>query len=66
VPDYVASAGGVIHALSAELHNETPQDATGRVRGIEHTVGEILDAAAASGATPADATLELAAERLKR
>jgi leucine dehydrogenase len=66
VPDYVASAGGVIHALSVELHNETPQDATGRVRGIERTVGEILDAADGNGTTPAEAARALAAERLKR
>jgi leucine dehydrogenase len=66
VPDYVASAGGVIHALSVELHNETPQDATGRVRGIEHTVGEILDAADSNGTTPAEAARALAAERLSR
>lgn len=66
VPDYVASAGGVIHALSVELHNETPQDATGRVRGIERTVGEILDAADSNGTTPAEAARALAAGRLKR
>jgi leucine dehydrogenase len=66
VPDYVASAGGVIHALSVELHNETPQDATSRVRGIERTVGEILDAADSNGTTPAEAARVLAAERLKR
>jgi leucine dehydrogenase len=66
VPDYVASAGGVIHALSVELHNETSQDATGRVRGIERTVGEILDAADSNGTTPAEAARALAAERLRR
>lgn len=64
VPDYVASAGGVIHALSVELHRETPRAAEDRVRGIERTVGEILDAADKSGTTPADAARELAAERL--
>jgi hypothetical protein len=48
-----------------ELHNETPQDATGRVRGIERTVGEILDAADSNGTTPAEAARALAAEHLK-
>lgn len=64
VPDYVASAGGVIYALSVELHQEAPDKAQDRVRGIEHTVGEILDAAERGGMTPADAALELAARRM--
>jgi len=66
VPDYVASAGGVIYALSVELHNETPPDATGRVRGIERAVGEILDTADSNGTTPAEAARALATERLRR
>jgi glutamate dehydrogenase/leucine dehydrogenase len=66
VPDYVASASGVIHALGVELHREAAHDAESRVRGIERTVGDILDAAGSNGTTPAEAARALAAERLGR
>lgn len=64
VPDYVASAGGVIYAMSVELRQETPAGAVDRVEAIEQTVGQILDGARQTGQTPADAAQELVRQRL--
>lgn len=60
VPDYVASAGGVVYALSVELHHETPGSALARVRAIGDTVGELLDTAEKTGTAPAHAADEMA------
>jgi glutamate dehydrogenase/leucine dehydrogenase len=64
VPDYVASAGGVIYALSVELQHETPGSALARVQGIEETVTQILDVTEQTGRTPAYAAQELVRRRL--
>ncbi|GCB51670.1 GNAT family N-acetyltransferase [Streptomyces sp. NL15-2K] len=64
VPDYVASAGGVINAVSTELHRVGADDARARVRAIEDTVDDLLDTARRSGQTPARAASELARRRL--
>ncbi|MDN3351238.1 ankyrin repeat domain-containing protein [Actinomadura sp. DC4] len=60
VPDYVVSAGGVIHALTVELHHGTAEDALARVRAIEDTVFDLLTA----GTVPALAADELTRHRL--
>ncbi len=52
-PDYVVSAGGIIHATAVELHRETPEQAGRRVRAIGGTLTGILRAARESGRTPA-------------
>lgn len=65
VPDYVASGGGVIYALSVELHRETPDSALDRVNAIGGTVGELLDMAEKTRTTPARAADELASRRLR-
>jgi leucine dehydrogenase len=58
-PDFVVSAGGVIHGTAVELHHETPDvDAVGR------TLTEILRAAADTGRTPAVAAAEEARRRI--
>ena len=64
VPDYVVSAGGVINALTLELHHETPDEARERVEAIEHTVAHLLDTAEHRQMTPAQAATELARLRL--
>ncbi|WP_214322824.1 Glu/Leu/Phe/Val dehydrogenase family protein [Nonomuraea sediminis] len=64
VPDYVVSAGGVIHALTMELHHQPPDDARERVEAIEHTVAGLLDTAEHQQVTPAQAATELARLRL--
>ncbi|WBO68518.1 Glu/Leu/Phe/Val dehydrogenase dimerization domain-containing protein [Streptomyces camelliae] len=64
VPDYVASAGGVIHAVSVELHRLTADEARARVDAIERTVDDLLDTARSRGQSPAQAAGELARRRL--
>lgn len=64
VPDYVASAGGVINAISTELHRVSADDARARVRAIEDTVDDLLDTARRRGQSPAQAASELARRRL--
>jgi glutamate dehydrogenase/leucine dehydrogenase len=63
-PDFVVSAGGVIHATAVELRGETPAQATVRVRGIAGTLTTVLDAARRSGTTPLAAAQELARARI--
>lgn len=64
VPDYVASAGGVIYALSVELRHDTHASALARVRAIEQTVLQILDVSQQTGRTPAYAAQKLVSHRL--
>ncbi|MFI5689896.1 Glu/Leu/Phe/Val dehydrogenase dimerization domain-containing protein [Streptomyces sp. NPDC051636] len=64
VPDFVAGAGGVIHAISTELHHVGADDARARVDAIEDTVSDLLDTAQRRGQTPAQAASELARRRL--
>ncbi|KAB2340647.1 Glu/Leu/Phe/Val family dehydrogenase [Actinomadura rudentiformis] len=64
VPDYVASAGGVINALTMELHHGTAHEARKRVEAIEHTVADLLHAADHQQVTPAQAASQLAQRRL--
>jgi leucine dehydrogenase len=60
VPDQVASAGGVINALTIELHRGTPAEARTRVEAIENTVADLLT----TGTTPIQAAHDLARRRL--
>jgi leucine dehydrogenase len=64
VPDYVASAGGVIYALGVELGHLTQASALARVQAIEQTVLQILDVSEQLGKTPADSAQELVRDRL--
>jgi len=64
VPDYVASAGGVIYALSVELQHQTHANAFARVQAIEQTVSQILHVSQQTGGTPAHAAQELVRHRL--
>ncbi|MER5543920.1 Glu/Leu/Phe/Val dehydrogenase dimerization domain-containing protein [Streptomyces sp. NPDC002589] len=65
VPDYVTGAGGVVHAISTELHHAGPDEARARVLAIEQTVGELLDGARREGLTPARAAAGTARRRLR-
>ncbi|MER6070351.1 Glu/Leu/Phe/Val dehydrogenase dimerization domain-containing protein [Streptomyces sp. NPDC001817] len=64
VPDFVAGAGGVVNAVSTELHHVGPDEARARVLAIEQTVGELLGTAEREGVTPARAAAEAAHRRL--
>jgi leucine dehydrogenase len=64
VPDFVASAGGIIN-ISVEL--EGPYDAkraVAKTARIRETVGQVFDDAAATGTSPLDAAMALARRRL--
>jgi leucine dehydrogenase len=65
-PDFVVSAGGVIHATAVELHHETTEQATARVLRIGDTVAGILQDATQAGVTPAAAALTLARQRIQQ
>ncbi len=64
VPDYVASAGGIVYVLAREEDGLTHEGALARVEGIGETVGEILAAAAAAGTTPLEEAAALVGRRL--
>jgi valine dehydrogenase (NAD+) len=64
VPDYVASAGGIIYALSRESENLGHEAAQKRVEGIGDTVGRLLDLARSTGTTPMRAARQIAERRL--
>lgn len=64
VPDFVAGAGGVINAISTELHRVGPEEARARVLAIEQTVTDLIDTAEREGVTPARAADETARRRL--
>ncbi|MFE5210017.1 Glu/Leu/Phe/Val dehydrogenase [Streptomyces sp. NPDC056600] len=66
VPDHVASAGGVINAISTELHQVDTDQAQARVMAIEDTVDDLLETARRSGLPPARVAEELALRRLRR
>lgn len=65
-PDFVVSAGGVIHATAVELHHESAEQATARVLAIGDTLARILESAAQTGVTPAAAALDLARQRIRQ
>jgi glutamate dehydrogenase/leucine dehydrogenase len=65
VPDYVASAGGVINAITTELHNFGADQVLARVNAIEGTVANLLEAADDLGVTSAQAGLEMAQRRIR-
>jgi leucine dehydrogenase len=65
VPDFVAGAGGVINAISTELHHVGADEARARVDAIEDTVDNLLDTAQRRGQTPAQAASALARRRLR-
>ncbi|MER6582854.1 hypothetical protein [Nonomuraea sp. NPDC001023] len=64
VPDYVVNAGGVVNAISMELHHGTALEARKRVETIENTVADLLHAADCQQVTPAQAASRLARRRL--
>lgn len=66
VPDYVVSAGGVIHATGVERRGESPAVALAAVDRIGTTVAALLADADAAGVIPHEAALRMAGTRLAR
>ncbi|WP_155541749.1 Glu/Leu/Phe/Val dehydrogenase dimerization domain-containing protein [Amycolatopsis camponoti] len=64
VPDYVASAGGILYTLSREAEGLDHEAALARVETIGKTVTDLLNAAKANATTPLRAAAALAARRL--
>ncbi|MFF0795037.1 hypothetical protein [Streptomyces spiralis] len=64
IPDYVASAGGILYALSQESENYSHEAAHKRVEGIGDTVSHVLELARSSGVTPLRAAQKIAEARL--
>jgi len=64
VPDYVASAGGVIFAITSELHGLPPAAAEDRVHAVGDAVTEVLLAAQQDGVAPHRAASRRARERV--
>ena len=64
-PDYVASAGGIVHAIATELYREPQETVAARIDQIGSTLTDLYRAAAAAGQTPAVAAEQLVAARLK-
>ncbi|MEU6144067.1 Glu/Leu/Phe/Val dehydrogenase dimerization domain-containing protein [Streptomyces sp. NPDC047081] len=66
VPDFVASAGGVVYTLGREVDGLTREEAVRRVLGIGDTVGLLLDRSREGGTTPLAEAKSLATARLAR
>lgn len=64
IPDFVASAGGVIYTLTREASGLTHEAALAAVDTIEETVNAVLTAASANGTTPLAEATALAERRL--
>ena len=65
VPDFVANAGGVVNiAVELEPEGYAVERAEARVRSVGDTVRTVLDHAAATGATPLAAAMEIAHRRV--
>ncbi len=64
IPDFVASAGGVVYTLGREAEGLTHTGALNRVEALEATTRQILAAAAAHGTTPLTEANALAEARL--
>lgn len=64
IPDFVASAGGVIYTLTREAEGLDRDAAMARVAAIEDTVATLLTRAATGGTTPLAEARALAEQRL--
>jgi len=64
VPDYLASAGGVIFAVARELRGATPDEALRLVGGIGEVTEELLHNSARLGISPHAAALRKVEQRL--
>ena len=63
-PDFIANAGGIIHAAEEYAGEHNPDRVAERLRSIHDVVAQILEASEATGRTPLTAAYEIAARRL--
>jgi leucine dehydrogenase len=64
-PDFIANAGGIIHAAEEHAGEHDPERVARRVEGIHDVVAEILDESETGGHTPLTAAYEIAGRRLE-
>jgi leucine dehydrogenase len=64
-PDFIANAGGIIHAAEEHAGEHDPDRVAKRVEGIHDVVAEILEESESSGRTPLSAGYAIAARRLE-
>jgi leucine dehydrogenase len=64
-PDFIANAGGIIHAAEEHAGAHDPDRVAQRVQGIHDVVAEILEESEATGRTPLAAGYEIAGRRLE-
>jgi leucine dehydrogenase len=64
-PDFIANAGGIIHAAEEHAGEHDPDRVAQRVEGIHDVVVEILEESESSGRTPLSAGYEIAGRRLE-
>jgi leucine dehydrogenase len=64
-PDFIANAGGIIHAAEEHAGAHDPERVAQRVQGIHDVVAEILGESESTGRTPLSAAYEIAGRRLE-
>jgi leucine dehydrogenase len=63
-PDFIANAGGIIHAAEEHAGEHDPERVARRVQGIHDVVAEILEESESTGRTPLSTAYEIAGRRL--
>ncbi len=64
-PDFIANAGGIIHAAEEHAGEHDPERVARRVEGIHDVIAEILDESETGGHTPLTTAYEIAGRRLE-
>ncbi len=64
-PDFIANAGGIIHAAEEHAGEHDPDRVARRVQGIHDVVVEILQESESTGRTPLSAAYQIAGRRLE-
>jgi leucine dehydrogenase len=64
-PDFVANAGGLIHAVGMGLHGFTQEQTRERTEGIADALAQIFDEARKDGIPPLEATMRMVKRRLR-
>jgi leucine dehydrogenase len=64
-PDFVANAGGLIHAVGMGLHGFTQEQTRERTEGIADALAQIFDEARKDGIMPLEATMRIVRRRLR-
>ena len=63
-PDFIANAGGIIHAAEEHAGEHDPERVAQRVQGIHDVVAQILEESESIGRTPLSAAYRIARRRL--